>query len=319
MGTRVAIACQGGGSHTAFTAGALKCLLTEAADEYEVVGLSGTSGGAVCATAAWYGLLSDEHTPQGLLDDIWADLTADSVADRFVNDWVVMSSAVETSGFPTARISPYQNPMARAGQRQFQRLLERHIDFDRLPDLATDDAPRLAVGTVNVTAGEFETFCDDEVTARAILASSAIPDLYPAVEIHGHTHWDGLFSHNPPIRDLFHLPAERKPEELWIVQINPQRIEEEPRSLREIYDRRNELSGNISLNEQLHFIEKVNTWIDEGHLPESDFQKTEIHRISIDEQFFASSKLDRSPDFIAELERRGHEKAKAFCEQRRES
>ena len=51
---RVAIACQGGGSHTAFTAGVLKGLLrAEEPTGYEVVGLSGTSGGAVCAMLAW--------------------------------------------------------------------------------------------------------------------------------------------------------------------------------------------------------------------------------------------------------------------------
>jgi NTE family protein len=49
---RVAIACQGGGSHTAFTAGVLKKLLKEKVEgehNYEVVALSGTSGGAICA------------------------------------------------------------------------------------------------------------------------------------------------------------------------------------------------------------------------------------------------------------------------------
>lgn len=45
---RIAVACQGGGSHTAFTAGVLKRLLqAEELKGYEVVGLSGTSGGAV--------------------------------------------------------------------------------------------------------------------------------------------------------------------------------------------------------------------------------------------------------------------------------
>jgi len=50
--TKVAIACQGGGSHTAFTAGVLKELLREWDDEYELVGISGTSGGAFNALAA---------------------------------------------------------------------------------------------------------------------------------------------------------------------------------------------------------------------------------------------------------------------------
>jgi NTE family protein len=47
---RIAIACQGGGSHTAFTAGALKRLVSD--ERYEFVALSGTSGGAVCALLA---------------------------------------------------------------------------------------------------------------------------------------------------------------------------------------------------------------------------------------------------------------------------
>ena len=52
----VAIACQGGGSHTAFTCGALQCLLADG--NHRIVALSGTSGGAVCALLARYGLLT---------------------------------------------------------------------------------------------------------------------------------------------------------------------------------------------------------------------------------------------------------------------
>jgi hypothetical protein len=65
---RVAIACQGGGSHTAFTAGVLKRLLgPEELAGVEVVGLSGTSGGAVCALLAWYALLDDDPARAGKL------------------------------------------------------------------------------------------------------------------------------------------------------------------------------------------------------------------------------------------------------------
>lgn len=75
---RVAIACQGGGTHTAFTAGVLKRLLAEERGGYEVVALSGTSGGAICALLAWYALLleEDEEADAGekaaeLLDSFW--------------------------------------------------------------------------------------------------------------------------------------------------------------------------------------------------------------------------------------------------------
>ncbi len=44
---RIAIGCQGGGVHSAFAAGALKRLLRE--EKHEVVALSGTSGGSICA------------------------------------------------------------------------------------------------------------------------------------------------------------------------------------------------------------------------------------------------------------------------------
>jgi NTE family protein len=49
--TRVAIACQGGGSHTAFTCGVLRRLLAAWDDGYELVGISGSSGGAFNALA----------------------------------------------------------------------------------------------------------------------------------------------------------------------------------------------------------------------------------------------------------------------------
>jgi NTE family protein len=54
--TRVAIASQGGGSHTAFTTGVLDRLCGAVLDSHEVAGLNGTSGGAVCALLAWYAL-----------------------------------------------------------------------------------------------------------------------------------------------------------------------------------------------------------------------------------------------------------------------
>jgi NTE family protein len=43
---KVAIACQGGGSHTAFAAGVLSVLLAkENGERFDLVALSGTSGG----------------------------------------------------------------------------------------------------------------------------------------------------------------------------------------------------------------------------------------------------------------------------------
>jgi hypothetical protein len=54
--TRVTIACQGGGSHTASTAGVLARLFEDGLPDHEIAGLSGTSGGAICAVPAWSAL-----------------------------------------------------------------------------------------------------------------------------------------------------------------------------------------------------------------------------------------------------------------------
>jgi NTE family protein len=64
--TNIAIACRGGGSHAAFTAGVLARLLSDLPDSHRFVDLSGASGDAVSATAAWYGLRS----PDGTLADV---------------------------------------------------------------------------------------------------------------------------------------------------------------------------------------------------------------------------------------------------------
>ena len=311
--TRVAIACQGGGSHTAFTAGVLKGLFREWDEAYELVGISGTSGGAFNAVAAWYGLVTaDETTAIDLLDALWDDIAVDSFSDRFINNWVVGLSRIGNAGFPVPKISPYQTPGSRLGQEQITDVLERHIDFGSVPELCGRETPELVVGTVDINAGVFETFTNKGVTSEAVLASAAVPSLFEAVEINGHYHWDGLFSQNPPIDDLMTVAAERKPQELWVIQINPQQREDEPTTLEEIADRRNELSGNISLNQELAVIERVNRWIDDGHLPKSDFTRTEIKRIQLEQPYRSSTKLDRSSGFIQEVMELGESKAAEF-------
>jgi len=315
--TNVAIACQGGGSHTAFTAGVLKELLREWNDDYELVGISGTSGGAFNALATWYGLVTaDADRSIELLDAIWDDLSASDLSDQFMNEFVVGLSRLASAGVPMFEISPYDVPGPEMGKDAIRETLERHIDFDEIPDLCRRDVPELVVGTVNINAGTFETFTNEDVTPEAVLASAAVPNLFEAVKINGHYHWDGLFSQNPPIDDLMAVEASRKPDELWVIQINPQVREGEPSSLEEIADRRNELSGNISLNQELRVIERVNDWIEQGYLPENEFKRTAIHRIEMGETYHCSTKVDRRPSFVQELMTLGEQRAAEFRDQR---
>jgi len=313
--TRVAIACQGGGSHTAFTCGVLRALLAEWDDDYELVGISGTSGGAFNALAVWYGLVTEgPEKARRVVGNLWDDLAVSGVQDRWVNSMVTNLSRMESAGFPLPAVSPYQVPGPEVGKQRIREVLEEHIDFETIPDLCAADTPELVVGTVDINAGVFETFTNEDVTVEAVLASAAVPNLFEAVEIHGHLHWDGLFSQNPPVSDLMHQPPARKPEELWIIQINPQEFEGEPSTTEVIADRRNELSGNISLNQELGFIEQVNEWVADGKLPADEFQQTKIRRVNMGNRFHCSTKVDRDPDFLTELRELGQERARVFLD-----
>ena len=260
---RVAIACQGGGSHTAFTAGVLGRLLSaEELDEYRVVGLSGTSGGAVCALLAWSALLDDDRrAARERLEGFWADNSASSPLEAAVNAWMVWAATLQSTGaFPA--ISPYDLP--NTGMEHFRDMLRRWVDFDRIEADQLARHPLLLIGAVDVLSGRFRAFHSwhDRITSDMILASAAIPTVFRTVHIDGGSYWDGLFSQNPPVHDLL----EAKPDELWVIQINPTTRLTEPRSLLDIADRRNELSGNLSLYQELHVIEKIDQLLDQGVL-----------------------------------------------------
>ena len=87
---RLAIACQGGGSQCAFVAGALKTVLSQRVqDRFQVVGLSGTSGGALTAALAWVGLLKQAHGQPTAIEEpivaFWKDLSAQTPLEMCID------------------------------------------------------------------------------------------------------------------------------------------------------------------------------------------------------------------------------------------
>lgn len=314
---RVAIACQGGGSHTAFTAGVLGRLFRDdVLSRYKVVGLSGTSGGAICAMLAWSALIGPDATQaDSLLRKFWADNSASSWPDRTMNAWM-MWAARSTPFMATPEFSPYDIPTSGLAKDQFRGLLTQNADFDSFARVAGDaDAPRLFLGAVDVLSGEFKAFDSlaGEITPDAVLASAAIPTLFTAVHEAGGAYWDGLFSQNPPIRELLAT----QPDELWVIQINPKELVEEPRTIREITDRRNELSGNLSLYQELGFIEQIDSMIEDGTLAPGKFKLTTIRviekvRSTRSRRLQSISKLNRDPAFLEDLIARGLSRAEEF-------
>ncbi|MDL5503742.1 MAG: patatin-like phospholipase family protein, partial [Candidatus Methanoperedens sp.] len=400
MVNKIAIACQGGGSHTAFTAGVLKRILKENKKKYDIIALSGTSGGAICALLTWYGLLtggSDKAIK--MLESFWKDVSANTLGDMLMNEWIVETSYIQDK-ILIPQISPYDFPPFY--QQYLRSLIEKQVDFEKVSQFK-NPKPELIIGAVDVLSGNFSVFKNSRINSDVVVASAAIPTFFRAVpvdtylfswdEIPGNDserlieflkqnysidwiktakiekiddnktirasvegnylslslnneknkvnliiddgrtdefivdredgmsniikksqYWDGLFSQNPPLRD-FVDGVEIKPEEIWVIQINPREISKIPDSVGAIRDRRNELAGNLSLYQELYFIEKVNEWIEKGLLEKRKYKYIKVKFIKMLRELDVETKLDRNPKFIEDMMSYGEEQAGKFIKQ----
>ena len=337
---RVAIACQGGGSHTAFTAGALKPLLRdEGRAGYKICALSGTSGGAICAALAWYGLIKlaqggwEREQAIKLLDDFWRDNSALSPWEQLWNGWTIGLLQLYKQGrLPEFKSSPYSPQFvvstellkALAPRQEFfdlRALLEKHIKLAEVHQPVIE--PRLLIGAVGVLSGQFKAFDSmlGEISTDSILASTTLPSFFQAIRIDDEVYWDGLFSQNPPVRQLVvNIDIKLKPDEIWIIRINPQRLAAEPTSVEEIEDRRNALAGNLSLNHEVDVITKVSRWLREGKFKSEHVKPIDIHWIEMSPglsgQLGYVTKLNRDPAFFARLIADGEAQSEAFLAER---
>ncbi|MGH9177947.1 MAG: patatin-like phospholipase family protein, partial [Acidimicrobiales bacterium] len=178
--TRVAIACQGGGSHTAFSAGALSTLLAES-DRYNFVAFSGTSGGAIDALLAWCSVVRDGGKTAGQdLWSFWDDMSATSPSDAVLNAWTVHGYRA-LSSFVAPEVSPYRFPATEASgmaRRKLRKTIEDHIDFDAIPRIVGEhsgELPMLFVGAVDVLSGRFRVFRN--------MRNTEPPDRYGKIEL----------------------------------------------------------------------------------------------------------------------------------------
>ena len=346
---RIAIACQGGGSQCAFVAGALKTLLADGVHHrYKIVGLSGTSGGAVTAALAWVGLLKQaQGDPTPVSDRIvacWEDLTAKTPPEVMLDSACIQLFRLFESGFmPGIVSSPSSVPfqlwskmvaalIARPEFTDLRVVLTKHLDFESLPSLVQPDSTVLLVGAADVMEGNFKIFssANDEMSVDALLASAAVPTLFPAVWVDGHAYWDGIFSSNPPVTSFLrraYMGAEMLPEEIWIIQVNPWRLDSVPLRPGDISDRRNQMAGNLSLQHELQTLEMVNLLLHE-HALTDNFRarfgldmvepiKVRFIRMSDEllQQLDYPSKLSRQPGHISRLITEGEAQALAFLEE----
>ncbi|WP_047396708.1 patatin-like phospholipase family protein [Chitinibacter sp. ZOR0017] len=355
---KIALACQGGGSQTAFTAGALDALFSENfQSDFELVSLSGTSGGAICAGLLWYALRKGDAQPSKRLLDFWLDNMAQTAAERQFNDQIIETLRATSKGhMPHFNMSP-SDPLAkwmmalstqslRPEFTDFALLLQKHFDFAELQAWgAQPQAPALLLGAADILTGELRKFNSrtESIQLEHFLASCAVPNIFPAVQHEGRAYWDGLFSDNPPINELVraqYVGEGNIPDEVWVIKINPTGCRSVPELPEAIADRRNEMVGNVSLFQQLDTLSWLNElMLRDAFRPEflAQFdirqpvlipkchlaQATAPYHIPFIEMSEAlheldyESKLDRNPENLTRLIEDGRRQASLFLQGRR--
>ncbi len=384
---KVAIACQGGGTHAAFTWGVLTQLLENQGGDaqpddwtFQVTGFSGTSAGALCALAAWYGLVPNEADPEcgspakavERLDYLWNTFAAETPVEQAHDRFIQAALELKKRRVPMPPPDPY-SPAIDLALRSLSMLgaRDQYLSFNALLDslcphfdqidwpAAAQTKLRVLAGAIEVPSGNFEVFDSHKnledrglrapgegqeryqgtrwrmrrpFSLEGVAASGTLPEVLPAQRIPetefptcvpGETttrdalYWDGLYSHNPPVHLLLDEPeVDDKPDEIWIIRINPQELHDELSSLEDIKDRENDLAGNLSLNAQLDNILTLNKWIhDYGaeHPPLSGRKVVTVRTIKMRREtawrLHVSTKLDRSRRHLETLHAEGREVA----------
>lgn len=316
----IAVALQGGGAHGAFTWGVLDRLLED--PDFEIVGISGTSAGALNAGILADGLRRGAAAQARIaLARFWEDVgrlpgyasiaPPPSLADG--REWHLDHNPFFLWADMVTRVwSPYQtNPF---NYNPLRALLER-IDFDGLRGDA--DAARVFVCATNVCSGLRRVFDNRELSLDVLLASACLPLVNQAVEIDGQHYWDGGYTGNPALAPLY---LKTRAEDVIIVGINPLLRAEVPRTARAIISRIDEISFNSSFFMELGAIAFVGELLKSG-IPQDYVHMLFVHHICNERlgSLGASSKMNNDPAFLRHLHTVGRQTAEHWLEENRDA
>ncbi len=299
---KIALALQGGGSHGAFTWGVLDRMLEETT--IEIIGVTGTSAGAMNAVALADGLVrGGPEQARQTLRRFWEGIgkmpgfgsflkpLSGETASRLRLEY---TPAYHMWDITTRNLSPYEfNP---ANYNPLRDLLTQLIDFD---GLRAQETLQLMVCATNVRTATRRVFTNANISVDAVLASACLPHLFQAVEIDGEAYWDGGYTGNPALAAL----VQKIPKcDLIVVRIDPIRREGVPRSMRDIQDRLIEISFNSTFWLELSAIGVLLKFVDEGLLDRARFDRLHFHIIEAHPEFEKIALSTKRNNYSAFLE-----------------
>ena len=306
----ISLALQGGGSHGAYTWGALDAILEDKRLEIEAV--SGTSAGAMNAVVMASGLLKGREEARETLTRFWrevAEAAAPGSTLPGLGAWLSLISKMVALPTLEATVADASSPYV-FNPPNYNPLYKILCDVVDFPELRAGAAPKLFIAATNVGTGKRAVFTRDKLTPKHVMASATLPHLFQAVRIGDNHYWDGGYSGNPPLTPLVEASASG---DVIIVQINPIRRDKIPQSPLEINNRVNEITFNASLLAELDYLRAVAKITETGGSADAH----RLHRIGGDgrlERFPGDTKFDASWDFLQQLRDLGRASAKDWLQ-----
>ena len=290
----------GGGARNAYQAGVLKAIADMLPDEeknpFQVI--SGSSSGALNAVL----LASSAGRFQEGVDRLWGIWANFHVGKVFkVDNWTAIKSAFGwATNFMFGGLVKNQ-PRSVLDNSPLRELLERHIRFARIQQaIDTGDLRAVSVTASGYTSGLSVTFYQGikdlapwkrtrrtgqptELTINHLMASSAIPVLFPAVKLRNEYFGDGSMRQTAPLSPALHMGANR----LLIIGVrNPGQdpLPDEDRDVK--YPTFGQISGYIfdtlfmdSLDADIERMRRINHTITEARGKQVEYKDSYLRQI----------------------------------------
>lgn len=221
-----ALVLSGGGARAAYQVGVLQALaeILPASQRNPFPIICGTSAGAINALAIASHPGNFRESVADLLD-IWQNLTVDQVYKNSLGELL--------KGFGKLGLSLFNQgvgkgqPIALLDNAPLHQLIHDRITFKHIaPAIAAGDLDAVCVTAMGYSSGESVSFFQGkpelrgwrryhrigtptQLDARHLLASSAIPTIFPTVRINREYFGDGALRQLAPISPALHLGADR--------------------------------------------------------------------------------------------------------------
>lgn len=223
---KTALILSGGGARAAYQVGVLqaiaKILPPGTTNPFPII--CGTSAGAI--NAACIATRADQfHNSVSDLYDIWSNLHSDMVHyvgySELIKSMLKLLGAFFNSGYTSGR------PLSLLDNTPLFHLLVKHVNFQKLDSLIEEGhIHALCITALGYSSGQSINFYqgknDIEIWRRArrigaptvlnhqhLMASSALPAIFPAVRIHREYFGDGALRQTAPMSAALHLGADK--------------------------------------------------------------------------------------------------------------